>query len=124
MFLGSTCINPIGQSGYCVNIRQCAPLLELLKVHGNAVGDFLRSSVCGFDGADPQVCCPSTFNGNTNTERTIFPNPEPEHTPAPEPPIPQSQFGPLYSPQCGIANTTYTRVVGGVPAKLGKLIII
>ncbi|KAK0182378.1 hypothetical protein PV327_000525 [Microctonus hyperodae] len=113
----SSCVNPIGQSGYCTNIRQCRTLLELLRTHGNAVGDFLRSSVCGYDNYDPKVCCPDGRRELNPQQPDIFPNkPDPQPT---SPPRPTSTYGPLLSPECGIANTTYTRIVGGVPAKLG-----
>lgn len=45
--------------GQCINIRQCPPLLDLLRTsYGSPEAiQFLRDSQCGFEGRDPKVCC-------------------------------------------------------------------
>ncbi|XP_034938087.1 venom protease-like [Chelonus insularis] len=110
------CRTPTGELGVCLNIRQCQPLITLLRIHGTAVGDFLRSSVCGFEGLDPKVCCRMS-----NDDRTPLSTTTPAPTPPPKDISPNSKFGPLFAPDCGIVdNGTYTRVVGGNPASLGN----
>ncbi|XP_044011190.1 venom protease-like isoform X2 [Aphidius gifuensis] len=106
--------------------------MQLLRTHGNTVGQFLRSSVCGFENRDPKVCCPivsndyddgnNNNNNNNNNRPPIqeYEEPTPVVTKPPLRQIPQSSYGPLFSPQCGIVNgTMYPKVVNGVPAKLG-----
>lgn len=101
-----SCTTPLGEAGTCIGIRQCQSLLNILLTQGNAAGNFLRSSVCGYEGFDPRVCCPG--------------NPETSSEPSgPYETIESSSYGPLYPDQCGFSNTTHTRVVGGIPAKLG-----
>ncbi|XP_012276552.1 venom protease-like [Orussus abietinus] len=100
------------QPGVCIGIRQCTPLLNILRTQRQAAGDFLRSTVCGYVGFDPLVCCPTstsptppTSNQNQNNDSTIV----------------ESRFyGPLLPEECGISNNTnHGRVVGGDPAPLG-----
>lgn len=121
IFFLESCVNPIGQNGACLNIRKCEPLMQLLRTHGNSVGEFLRGSVCGFENRDPKVCCPGITNDYDDGGRGVDEYPGPvEQTPPPTP-APRSQYGPLFSPQCGIVNgTQYPKVVNGVPAKLGN----
>nr|UUL48243.1 venom serine protease 2 [Microplitis pallidipes] len=109
----TNCINPINLPGQCINIRSCSPLLELLRSYGTSVSDFLRNSLCGFDGRDPKVCCPiSESNSNVNHEFPTTPSP-------PRPTLRNSSYGPLFPPQCGSSNGPIPKVVGGVPAALG-----
>ncbi|XP_012231729.1 venom protease-like [Linepithema humile] len=108
------CQNPQGQPGACINIRTCPQLLNLLQTNSQnpAVGNFLRSSVCGFEGRDPMVCCPfGTNDGNTgNTGNDLD---------ADRDRVTNTAYGPLYPPECGYSNLTLRRVVGGEPATLG-----
>lgn len=107
------CQNPQGRSGVCVNIKNCQELLKLLSnSQDSTVRNFLRASVCGFEGRDPQVCCPSSrSNGNTGgnvdgdrgSKGTI-----------------KTAYGPLHPPECGYTNVTLRRIVGGEPALLGS----
>lgn len=55
------CTTPDRKQGDCKNIRQCEPLLKILRKRplANSEADFLRRSQCGFEGSDPKVCCPS-----------------------------------------------------------------
>jgi len=83
-------------------------LLNLLKSDSQnpQVGNFLRASVCGFEGNDPKVCCP--FDGE-NTGDTDNLQGE----------ITNTQYGPLYPPYCGYSNATLNKIVNGIPARLG-----
>ncbi|XP_063832514.1 uncharacterized protein LOC135081672 isoform X2 [Ostrinia nubilalis] len=114
------------QIGSCISILQCAPYLQLLKesrTNPQAV-QVLRKSQCGFEGNYPKVCCPRpgipdappTAPPTTTTTTTAAPpvsneppnvNPEDLLGSFPEPPV------------CGSSNATFSRVVGGIPAKLG-----
>ncbi|KYQ50711.1 Proclotting enzyme, partial [Trachymyrmex zeteki] len=107
-----TCENPEGQLGTCINIRSCTLLLNLLKSdpQNPQVGNFLRASVCGFEGSDPRVCCPSNINGETDNDSQGNGNHEE---------ITNTQYGPLHPPYCGYSNATLNKIVGGIPAKLG-----
>ncbi|XP_018396098.1 PREDICTED: venom protease-like [Cyphomyrmex costatus] len=111
-----TCRNPQGQLGTCINIRSCTLLLNLLKSNSQnpEVGNFLRASVCGYEGSDPRVCCPSNINGgNTgDTGNGLQGNQDHEE-------ITNTQYGPLYPPYCGYSNATLNKIVRGVPAELG-----
>ncbi|XP_076682500.1 CLIP domain-containing serine protease HP8-like, partial [Andrena cerasifolii] len=56
----SNCVTPTSAPGICIGIRVCPPLLNLIQAQpfDPAAADFLRKSVCGFEGRDPRVCCP------------------------------------------------------------------
>ncbi|XP_051173404.1 venom serine protease Bi-VSP-like [Leptopilina boulardi] len=110
--LSTTCITPLQQSGECVQIRNCPSLLNILRTKGEAAGDFLRRSVCQYEGKNPIVCCPAKFNDNNNNGN-INPdtNKETQHL--------FDKYNSLHPPQCGFSNISYSRVVGGVPAEVG-----
>ncbi|XP_063992075.1 venom protease-like [Diachasmimorpha longicaudata] len=112
-----SCVNPLGRSGICINVRECEPLLELLRRDGNSAGNFLRRSVCRFDGSNPIVCCPGGNRAFEDDDDPIPPS-RPRDTSVT---LPQSNpYWPIYAPVCGaISNNQWTRVVGGAPAKLG-----
>ena len=106
------CMNPNGQTGDCVNIRQCPSLLNMLRqqLQIPGVADFLRASTCGYEGSDPMVCCPGL-----------------ETRPTGAPPDNSSRASVRESvglpdvSECGtsFAEVEDTRIVGGYPAKLG-----
>lgn len=107
------CRNPQGQSGACINIRRCPLLLDLLQSNSRnpAAVNFLRSSVCGFEGTDPVVCCPfDTNSGDAGNNLDADRGPKE---------ITNTAYGPLYPPECGFSNITRHRIVGGLPADLG-----
>ncbi|XP_045481554.1 venom protease-like [Harmonia axyridis] len=127
---GVFCETPNQEPGACISIYQCAPLLNLLKTQSRnpeAVA-FLRNSVCFRNGNVPIVCCP--------TQRVRTPNPFLNPDPSPStnnaidpvtdnpynPPItPSTTSGKLLrKPDCGFSNETNSRIVGGIPAKLGE----
>ncbi|XP_011866109.1 PREDICTED: venom protease-like [Vollenhovia emeryi] len=103
-----TCQNPQGQPGTCINIRSCTVLLNLLQSspQNPQVGNFLRASICGYEGNDPFVCCPSNGGNVDDDDRG-------------RKEITNTSYGPLYPPNCGFSNITLRRIVGGEPASLG-----
>lgn len=57
------CYTPKWVPGYCVNLRQCESMLQMI-VQYNQNGDstivtYLQNSICGYNGFDMNVCCPS-----------------------------------------------------------------
>ncbi|XP_039760066.1 uncharacterized protein LOC120633784 [Pararge aegeria] len=117
--------------GTCRNIKECPLYVKLLTEarSNSAAVQVLRRVHCGFDGNTPKVCCPLL---PIPTVAPAPPTPAPP-TPAPiQPPTPApidtaagksltsdfiSEF-PL-PPECGVSNGSFSRVVGGVDAKLG-----
>lgn len=110
LYVTDTCQNPQGQQGICINIRKCSSLLNLLQSNPQdpQVGNYLRSSVCGYEGTDPLVCCPRDGGTGEDVDRGSRQE------------IVTTQYGPLYPPECGYSNVTLRRIVGGEPALLGK----
>lgn len=112
VYFADLCQNSQGQAGVCINIRRCSGLLNLLQLYPQnpSVGNYLRSNVCGYEGYDPRVCCPTNQNtvdmGNNNDR-------DPKE-------FPSTIYGPLYPPDCGFSNVSLRRIVGGEPALLGK----
>lgn len=106
------CTNISGQSGICINIKQCPALLNMLREQRQipGVADFLRASACGYEGNDPKVCCPGL-----------------ETRPTGAPPDNSSRSSvrtPVGLPDMSECGTPFvevedTRIVGGHPAKLG-----
>lgn len=94
-------------------------LLNLLQSNSQdpAVVNFLRSSVCGFEGRDPRVCCPNNINGgNTGNTGNTGNNLEDDQGRSE---ITNTVYGPLHPPDCGFSNVSLRRIVGGEPASLG-----
>ena len=100
---GQSCTTPNSEGGVCLNIRSCQPLLNLLQRDGLAAGDYLRRSLCSYQDGNPIVCCP-VDNTNPPRGREVAQN---------------NHYGPLLPPHCGFSNASHTKVVGGVPSKLG-----
>ena len=111
------CTNISGQSGICINIKQCPALLNMLREQRQipGVADFLRASACGYEGNDPKVCCPGL-----------------ETRPTGAPPDNSSRASvrtPVGLPDMSECGTPFvevedTRIVGGHPAKLGECVQI
>ncbi|KAL0868195.1 hypothetical protein ABMA27_007736 [Loxostege sticticalis] len=123
-----TCQTIDGGVGSCISILQCQPYLKVLKesrTNQKAV-QILRQAHCGFEGNNPKVCCPlpgipatPPTPPPTTTTTTVAPqNPDPQTNPSNLDP---SDFVPAFPdpPECGYSNASFSRVVGGVPAKLG-----
>lgn len=100
--ISDQCITPNQEAGVCINIRSCQFLMTLLEKEGLKVRNYLKQSLCRYENNDPFVCCPS--KENPDRESKI---------------VKENLYGPLLPPQCGFNNISHTRVVGGIPAKLG-----
>ncbi|CAK1545386.1 unnamed protein product [Leptosia nina] len=117
-----TCKTVDGGDGTCVRIQGCEQYYQLLRnPRDKAVIDILRKSQCGFEGQDPKVCCP--LPGFPEEP----PSPQSETTPNPQgksvtesdstglTPVPSLPEPPV----CGVSEASFSRVVNGIPAKLG-----
>lgn len=96
-----SCVNPLGRTGRCINIKRCEPLIQILQEQRQETFGFLRASVCGYEGKDPAVCCPDSTQDEDRGRQN-------------------SSYGPLLPPVCGISNGEHGRIVGGEPATLGS----
>ncbi|XP_047993674.1 uncharacterized protein LOC125232099 isoform X1 [Leguminivora glycinivorella] len=124
-----TCTTVENEVGSCISVMDCRPYLKLIqesRSNPNALR-LLRQAHCGFQGNDPKVCCPRPGIPTglpptlPPTEPTSPPTQPTEPTPSPEPKeldhleavsLPEA-------PVCGVSNASFSRVVGGIPAKLG-----
>lgn len=77
-------------------------MLQILQEQRPETFDFLRASVCGFEGSDPRVCCPNNNNNDAGNEE-----------------VKNTSYGPLQPPICGTSYGEHDRIVNGVPATLG-----
>ncbi|CAH0731304.1 unnamed protein product, partial [Brenthis ino] len=126
-----TCKTVDNGVGSCINVASCEPYMKLLQNarRSNDAVQLLRKVHCGFEGSNPKVCCPfqkipdvppptlppSTAAPapiTTSTESVVasgksLPDSSDFIEKFPEPPV------------CGVSNGTFSRVVGGVDAKLG-----
>lgn len=115
---GTPCDTPLQTAGTCISIKSCDTLLNLLRTQSNnvEVRNYLRRSACGFVGTTPLVCCPRNEtpapSGSGTTESGA------EGTPTSTGRAVNQDL--LRPPKCGFSNVTTARVVGGIPAKLGK----
>ncbi|XP_059611209.1 transmembrane protease serine 9-like [Phlebotomus argentipes] len=108
----SSCRDPAGNTGVCVNIKECPPVLNdfLSKQNDPNYVRYIQQSNANCNYIQPHICCPQSA---------------PVTTPPPQPPTdtPVEPSGPahLMSPGegCGFSNKTHNRVVGGVDAELG-----
>ncbi|CAK1594182.1 unnamed protein product [Parnassius mnemosyne] len=123
-----TCETLDGGIGSCLNVFQCEPYLKLIKQSKSnpAAVQILRKAHCGFEGNNPKVCCPRP-SIPTDPPEVVIPTELPTQTPPTEAPLPSGKTvtdGDHVSafpepPVCGVSNASFTRVVGGVNAKLG-----
>lgn len=118
-YIGGGCQNPQGLAGTCVSIKSCPDLLNLLQSssQNQQVANFLRASVCGFQGGTPWVCCPSRNGDNTGGNTGGTGNGLEGDRGRTE--IRNTTYGPLYPPVCGFSDVKLRRIVGGEPAALG-----
>ncbi|XP_050354552.1 venom protease-like isoform X2 [Nymphalis io] len=121
-----TCTTIEGGVGSCIAIASCPTYVKLLQqVRTNpAYAQVLKKAHCGFEGNYPKVCCPLA----------TIPNKPPQTQP---PPV-ATTMAPVTSdaasgkslasdflqvfpapPECGVSNASFSRVVGGIDAKLG-----
>ncbi|XP_022123049.2 venom serine protease Bi-VSP [Pieris rapae] len=116
----NTCETLDGGVGNCIKIQECDIYYKLLKdSRDKTVVNILRKSQCGFEGQNPKVCCPLPGIPDeppAPQTTTVAPTPQGKSvdtddvtpvTALPEPPV------------CGVSEASFSRVVNGVPAKLG-----
>ncbi|XP_045503925.1 venom protease-like isoform X2 [Colias croceus] len=134
---GERCTTVEGGSGSCISIKACEPFVKLLQTPKNSrVVDILRRSQCGFENDIPKVCCPLPGIPNTppTAPPTAPPTTAPTAPPTAPPPVTSSETAAGKSamtsdvaaitalpepPVCGVSNASFSRVVNGIPAKLG-----
>ncbi|XP_072933107.1 venom protease-like isoform X2 [Epargyreus clarus] len=114
-----TCRTVDGDIGTCVSIKSCQPYVKLVQqtTSNPEAVRVLRGAHCGFEGNNPKVCCPPLSIPDVPPPSPPAPQPIPTASPKtvsgdyvnsfPEPPV------------CGVSNASFSRVVGGIKAKLG-----
>lgn len=63
------CVTPDVMSGNCINFRFCNRIVNLIVQNQQKrdmnIENYIRKSICGYEGQDPKVCCASlVFTGN------------------------------------------------------------
>lgn len=112
--IDSGCRTPKDEDGVCINIDDCQSLRTLLEFqkHVESVLEFLKSSICGFIGKIPKVCCPleSSFPSTPTPRRKM------ESTV-----VSGADLSPKLPSQtaCGQTNVSRIRIFGGTPSELG-----
>ncbi|XP_047537415.1 uncharacterized protein LOC125071283 isoform X2 [Vanessa atalanta] len=124
-----SCTTIEGGIGSCISIVSCPTYVKLLQqVRTNpAAVQVLRKAHCGFDGSNPKVCCPLNTIPNTPPQTPAPPATTTTTTVAPVTPDAasgkslESDFLLAFPapPECGVSNASFSRVVGGIDAKLG-----
>ncbi|KAI4503082.1 hypothetical protein M0802_002126 [Mischocyttarus mexicanus] len=98
------CVNPLGANGVCISIKKCPALIQVLQAQKPESINFLRSSVCGYEGDYPRVCCPNDVDNDNGRDNKETGN---------------TSYGPLTPPICGTSYKNNDRIVNGVPSTLG-----
>lgn len=108
--VSSTCNDPNGISGVCMNIKECPSILNEFVAKSkdpNYVQYIQRSNAkCG--NVQPYICCPDASRTDESGVNV---------------PIDQSQIQGRFltiEEGCGFSNATHKRIVGGNKAKEGK----
>ncbi|XP_045538067.1 venom serine protease Bi-VSP isoform X2 [Papilio machaon] len=121
-----TCQTPEGGEGSCVNVYQCEPYLKLLKdaQRTPSATQLLRKALCGFDGNNPKVCCPRPGIPTALPTQAPVTQATPPTTEPPRPSgksLTDEDFVDAFPepPVCGTSSAQFSKVVGGVNAKLG-----
>jgi len=118
-----SCRTPDDTEGICTVLLQCPSMYSLLEVPSPFLLNYLRRSICGYQGFDPKVCCPDFAGGNTDVS-FVFGNTSPKPPSPPKPPSrppsrPSSGGKPHLPARCGLTNATDLRIVGGEEAPPG-----
>ncbi|XP_050433760.1 phenoloxidase-activating enzyme-like isoform X2 [Adelges cooleyi] len=68
------CVLNTGKTGDCINIQNCPSLRGLLEneKQSPSVIAFLQTSICGFNGLHPKVCCPVDASPVSANKRNEF----------------------------------------------------
>lgn len=120
-FIGGveSCRTPDNSEGVCTVLLQCPSLYKILEAPSPFLLNYLRRSICGYQGFDPKVCCPDYTSGSPDSSFVFGGNPSPPVPPSPRPtsrppPTRPSSNGQAHLPRsCGLTNATDTRIVGG-----------
>uniref|UniRef100_A0A1B0CAP3 CLIP domain-containing serine protease n=1 Tax=Lutzomyia longipalpis TaxID=7200 RepID=A0A1B0CAP3_LUTLO len=112
----SNCKDPAGNSGVCVNIKECQPVLNdfLARQNDPNYVRYIQQSNANCNYVQPNICCPKSMMTVTTAPPVIPTSPTSR---------PIQPSGPIHllTPEegCGFSNKTHNRVVGGVDAELG-----
>jgi hypothetical protein len=113
LFSSTECNTPNLEKGVCIDVKSCPKLLNLIENqrHVPSVLDFLRKSICGFEGKIRKVCCALESNETTVPPRVEVTT---ENTDS------DLKLRIPLETTCGISNVTRVKIIGGDPAELGK----
>uniref|UniRef100_A0A1B0CAP2 CLIP domain-containing serine protease n=2 Tax=Lutzomyia longipalpis TaxID=7200 RepID=A0A1B0CAP2_LUTLO len=114
------CFTPNLSQGNCVSFQSCPTLAELLQQYYQTsdvrIANYIQRSFCGQDSYSFFVCCP--VSGGDSSNVLIFY--DQVSTPYPLYPFQGLRQGSTGDAlQCGVSNSTFTRVVGGEDASIG-----
>ncbi|KPJ15501.1 Proclotting enzyme [Papilio machaon] len=105
---------------------ECEPYLKLLKdaQRTPSATQLLRKALCGFDGNNPKVCCPRPGIPTALPTQAPVTQATPPTTEPPRPSgksLTDEDFVDAFPepPVCGASSAQFSKVVGGVNAKLG-----
>jgi hypothetical protein len=112
---GPACTSPDNLSGYCINVKQCQPILDefLRRRNDPEYVRYIQQSNANCNYQSQAICCPNNANPATQP-------PQPPPQPTQPQPNNVNTASRLASPsECGVSKVPHNRVVGGVPAKKG-----
>ncbi|XP_060849912.1 venom protease-like [Rhopalosiphum padi] len=106
------CNTPNFEKGVCIDVKSCPKLLNLIENqrHVPSVLDFLRKSICGFEGKIRKMCCALESNETTVPPRVEVAT---ENTDS------DLKLRIPLETTCGISNVTRVKIIGGSPSELG-----
>ncbi|GAB0094788.1 venom serine protease Bi-VSP-like [Sergentomyia squamirostris] len=117
----SSCNDPAGNPGVCVNIKDCPPVLNDFLARQNDANyvRYIQQSNANCNYVQPFICCPQS-SPVEQTTRPPTSATRPPTSPTTRPIQPTGAIH-LITPEegCGFSNKTHNRVVGGVDAELG-----
>jgi len=113
LFSSTECNTPNFEKGVCIDVKSCPKLLNLIENqrHVPSVLDFLRKSICGFEGKIRKMCCALESNETTVPPRVEVAT---ENTDS------DLKLRIPLETTCGISNVTRVKIIGGSPSELGK----
>jgi hypothetical protein len=113
LFSSTECNTPNLEKGVCIDVKSCPKLLNLIKNqrHVPSVLDYLRKSICGFEGKIRKTCCALESNETTVPPYEEVTN---ENTDS------DLKLRIPLETTCGISNYTHRRTLEGAPSELGK----
>ncbi|XP_050544574.1 venom protease-like [Daktulosphaira vitifoliae] len=128
--IAGVCVRPNNENGVCLNIKNCQPLLLMLlnNKNNNTAINFLRKSMCGYEGKTPKVCCElesilSNVNNNKTDDKNEETNTKKFLSITENVSMNKSEsYSKLPSTSsCGrITSSPKFRIIGGHPAELGN----